>query len=135
MAIGTIDDLMQAVTISFPSPITLEETQEILGYVAQNLPASIDTKTEIYDHRYLDENGNLIESRGTVNISGSIRNTKNSASDGFNTTYESGDTSKINSLVFQAILGYSLEEHRPEVRELWRDVRQQVDAYFEQRSS
>lgn len=133
MAQGTIDDLILAATISFPSPLTLEETKQLLGYVSKNLPAHIATSTEVHD--ILDGvNGELLERRGTVKIGGSIKNSKNFAFDSFYTTNDY-DTSLINALVFQTIPGYSLEEHRSEARELWRDVRQQVIDYWETRPS
>ena len=58
----------------------------------------------------------------------SIR-TKYYAFDSFVTQHAS-NTSRIQAMQFQTIPGYSLEEHREEVRNLWQDVHQQVKNYF-----
>lgn len=74
------------------------------------------------------------KSRGTVRISGSIRN-KNFVFDSFIMEPDFNNTSKIKTIQFQKIPGYDLEEHHLEVRQLWDDVRMQVQHYFESRKN
>ena len=131
----TIDNLLEASTISFPRPLSLEETEKLIDYVSINLPAQIITTSEYYKTRMPTKNspktGTLYHRRGTVKISGSITNMNNYSFDGFYTKNDSDDSSKINAIAFQIIPGYNLEEHRPEVKQLWSDVRNQVETYFQ----
>ncbi|MEK6871489.1 MAG: hypothetical protein AABX16_01150 [Nanoarchaeota archaeon] len=128
----TIDQLMHAATIIFPASLSLKETKQLLDYLSENLPADINARIEYFENRYKilgGENETMRRSRGTVTISGTIR-TKNYAFDSFITQHAS-NTSRIQAMQFQTIPGYSLEEHREEVRNLWQDVRQQVKNYFD----
>ena len=127
----TIDELLEASTIEFLESLTLEEMGKLLDYITKNLPADIYTKTEYNENRDHDQD---MPTLGTVKIVGTIKNVNNYSFDSFMTTYNFlEDTSKISAMQFQTIPGYELEEHREEVRQLWNDVRAQVNNYFAQR--
>ena len=130
----TIDELLQSATIEFREPLTLEETEELLDYIAENLPGDIHTKSDYYTqrHHYTDDK-KLTRSRGTVSIGGSIKNLEKLSFDSFSSIHDSEDTSKTCAIRFQTIPEDELEEHRPEVRKLWSDVREQVNNYFSQK--
>ena len=130
----TLDNVLEASTIIFPRSLSLSETKRLFDYIAEYLSADINTKVEYFENRYgtlgKEETAKIKKSRGTVKINGSIR-TKNFAFDIFSTIH-ARNTSKIMVIQFQAIPGYNdLEEYRPEVRELWHQVRVQVQNYFE----
>src|SRR3989344_1490990 len=99
----TIDLLLQSVTIEFKEALTLEETEKLLDYIAENLPADITSKITYHYCRYHNsENREIKRERGTVYIGGSIRNITKHSFDSFETLC-SKDTSKIKSIRFQTI--------------------------------
>ena len=53
----TIDALSKSSTIEFQKPLTLEETEELLDYVAENLLGDIHTKSDYCTqrHHYTDD--------------------------------------------------------------------------------
>ena len=128
----TIDELLEASTIEFLESLTLEEMGKLLDYITKNLPADIYTKTEYNENRNHDLDMTTL---GTVKIVGTIKNVNNYSFDSFVTTHNflEEDTSKISAMQFQTIPGYELEEHREEVRQLWNDVKTQVNNYFAQK--
>ena len=129
-----LDKLLEESTIEFSRSLSLEETNELLDYITKILPAKIDTKTEVCSIKYYDKKSKSFQKKlGTVNISGTIRDDNNYNFDSFTTKNSHINTSKISGICFQIIPGYELEEHRLEVRQLWRDVRKQVDNYFSEK--
>jgi len=130
-----IDTLLAESTIKFQTPLTLEGTEELLDYVAENLPGNVSTNSNYYTqrHHYTDD-GKLTRSRGTVSIGGMITNLNKPSFDSFSSIHDSEDTSKISAIRFQTIPGYELDEHRSEVRELWSDVRTLINNYFTPRT-
>lgn len=130
-----IGELLMGPIIEFPKSLSLEETNELLNYIAVNLPAKISTKTEIYCIRYHDEKENKGFQKTQINleICGTIMNNNNFNFDNFITRNYILDSSRILGINFQAIPGYKLEEHRLEVRQLWADVRKQVENYFSEK--
>ena len=125
----TIDNLLAESTINFSVSLTLEETEELLDYIAENLPGETHTRSDYHAIRYT-ENEKIARDRGTVSIGGMIRDARNSSFDAFSSINNSDDSSRISAIRFQTIPGYELEEHRPEVRQLWEDVRKQINDYF-----
>lgn len=127
-----IDELLMGPTIEFPRPLNLEETNKLLDYIAINLPAKINTKKEICCIRYHDEKENkgLKKTQRTFEIYGTIMNNNNFNFDNFIYIL---DSSKILGINFQTIPGYKLEEHKPKIRQLWEDVRKQVENYFSEK--
>ena len=87
----TIDLLLQSATIEFKEPLTLRETEKLLDYIAENLPADITSKTTYHYSRYKEIKGE----KSRVYIEGSIRNLIEHSFDIFETLCEDRDTSKI----------------------------------------
>ena len=130
-----LDELSLASTIEFPKPLTLNETRDLLDYLAISLPAEIRTTIEYLEDRYYfpDEKG-LRKSRGNLRISGSIKNVNKFTFDCFvSRSLRMYGSSRIDAINFQTIPGYSLEEHGEDVRQLWDDIRNIVNEYFAER--
>ena len=134
-----VEEIIQAATIEFQTPLTLEQTGELLDYISKNLPARITSTTEIHETRIQfykskeQKKERDYKERGTIKITGTISNPKTPMFGAFETTPYSKDTSKISAIRFPPTPGYSLGEHRPEKVLLWREVRQQVSNYFSQK--
>lgn len=127
----TIDKLMEESRIKFPHSLSLEKTDELLDYVARNLPGMINSKTEVNEQRVNFGNDNKCHKiKGTVKITGLITDYNNYNFDSFITERSIVNSSNIIGIQFDIIPGYSLEEHGERKLEFWRDVRRQVNNYF-----
>jgi|SRR3989344_1912032 len=129
----TLDTLTQISRIEFPQPLTLKRTKGLLKYLAINLPAEIRYTTESLETiYYIPEEFKTKRHQGSVSISGNIHDVRNHTLDYFSTKHAECDTSRIKGLQFQLVPEWDLEEYRPEVRQLWQNVRTQVQNYFSQ---
>lgn len=121
-------------TIRFPEPISLEETEKLIGYVCENLPgrANYHAGYHMSTGKSLTERDQFYSQRGTVDLAGMISRHDGTAFDGFNCAISrEGDTSKFEALVFQTTPGYDSEsEYGEGTLELWDDVRNFVQKYF-----
>lgn len=75
------------------------------------------------------------ERRGPASAKGTIRRLTRFARDGFSTEPSERDSAKIARIKFSLIPGYNIAEYRPEVLQLWKDVRACVTEYFKRESS
>jgi len=124
-----VNDILENLTIEFPTPLTLEQTEELLDYLGENLPANINTESSYFNQRCHESS--KTRNRGTVKINGTIRNLeKTMCFDAFMTKHDTDDTSRIAAIQFQPIPGYTLDEYDLHTKELWQDVRQQIKRYF-----
>jgi|TARA_B100001971_G_C18128838_1_gene503653 hypothetical protein len=129
----TIVELVDASTIIFDNPLTLEEMGTLLNYIAMELPASINTSTT-YSEQRSNNNGNLISKRGSVEVGGTITNRSNGDFDRFRTyTLPENEIGQISRMRFKIIPGYQLEEHSKTSRRLWKEVKIQVNRYLDQK--
>ncbi len=127
----TIDEVIEETTINFKHDLNLDETESLFLFIAEKLPANISYHTGYFrDYRY-EEDG-VTTSNGTVEISGMISRIREPYSfDSFTGVHSEMDTSKFSSFHFSRIPGYEISEYRPVVRQLWDDVREIVEDYFE----
>src|SRR3989344_3409174 len=117
-------NLQKAATINFQRSLSLEETHELLAYVTRHLPAHIDFYNEYHEQMEFDKLiKEIVTLRGTLIIKGTIRNLETHVFDAFQSFPNPQSSDELLGLRFQTIPGYSLEEHQPEVRELWDEVR------------
>jgi hypothetical protein len=127
----TIDELAQASTIIFENPLSLEDMESLLDYMARELPASINTSTKYYEQRS-DYGESMKTERGSSEVGGIITNISNGDFDSFRTyTLPENEIGEISGMRFQTIPGYELEEHSEISRRLWADVGTQVTNYFQ----
>ncbi len=125
----------QKATILFPRGLDLKESEVLLSYIALNMPADISYK--VSQHKDLitqsvSELGQLKNISGSFELGGTIKSGAIIGSfDSFNVKSEyRNSNANVYSLDFWPIPGYSLQEHRKEVRDLWDDTRKVIKRHF-----
>ena len=127
----TLDDILEKSTIQFPEPLSLQEAQDLLQYIAENLPADIHYLAS-YHSVFRTKDHKATKEDGTVDITGDIKRLdKDLAFDSFRMHPSDQDCTRMSALCFERIQGYELREYRPEVIRLWDDVRATIQKYFE----
>ena len=126
-----IEEVMENATIHLPQPVSLEEFEGILEYIAKKLPANVNYQPSYFMNFYQRGNGEGIsKQRGTVNVSGQIRSHREDmAFDSFQTNPSQADTSMIASLTFAVVPGWDLEDYRPETIKLRENIRKLISTY------
>jgi len=129
----TIDEVLGEAKIEFPRVLSLADAENLLGYVAKNMPAEIRHNSSYNITLALVESEKVAKLAGSVQISGSIADVKNGrAYDGFNFNKCSGaNTPGLSGMTFDMVPGWKISEYRPEVRKLWGDVRRLVRECFD----
>jgi len=64
-----------------------------------------------------------------VSIDGRISLPEKGVSDGFKIEHQDCDPTYLDTLCFEPIPGYDLNEHRPEIVQLWGNVKELVSHY------
>ena len=129
----TIEQLISEVEIQFQRPLSIEEAERLLGYVAKRLPGRVHYRAHYF--RSIDPNdcselqieGSALKIDGDISRVGSPM-----AFDTFHMEPLEEDTSKLEIMKFQLVPGWKLEEYKLEIKQLWEDTRRLVDAYFEE---
>lgn len=128
------EDVYERASIRFPKPLTLEKTEEMLGFVSRALHGQIRydvTYGVSVGARFSAEHPTGISDRMGVSLKGVITRREGDYSfDSFICENSERSSLLFSGVQFNVIPGYSLREHRPEVIKLWDDVRQSVDGYF-----
>jgi hypothetical protein len=127
-----IEEIAKENTIEFPRPIGREGAENLLCYIAKELPANISSKIEYYKTFFYDqEKDGVLEDKGTLTVIANIHDLReNGGFDSFQSKSCGGDTSYISAIASQMVPDWELSDYRPEIRKLWKDVRQIVDEYF-----
>ena len=126
----SIEEAIERGTIKFPFAISLEKTEQLLQYVAKNLPADIHYKASYHGQFSHEECQD-----GSVSLSGTINHLEPSSSfDSFESILSQQDYTMISGIRFIMIPGYDLDEYRQEAVELWDQVRTEVEKYFNDKS-
>jgi len=124
-----IDEIIKRATIELPCAITLDEAEKLIAYIAKQLPANINYKSSYFKSIARGQDGKMSIQDGTVNLEVTISSYKNHATcDTFQFGHSQQDISKFDAIIFQQVPGWDLSEYRPEVRELWGDVRKIVNS-------
>lgn len=147
----SLDELTEKSTIEFEEYLTLEQTDELLKYLARELPAHINYTTEETKNLYLCHGEKEIKSETTkIKLTGTISpeiiksvvNVPNYLIETYSLssvfTCESDyfqEEEKIKTLKFDLIPGKDLEEYDKEELKFWNAVREKVKKYFEQRKN
>ena len=141
----TLEEVMEKSRIEFPKAISLKEAEDLLNYLAENLPA--DIKYHLGQNKSIlhGNDEHISQYQGSVNITANIACLKIRqfliVSDScelkshFQDINQFQDTSKFSEMQFQVIPGYNLAEHRPEIVQLWTEVRTVVTEYFKKESA
>lgn len=128
------ETLVQKATVELPQPIYLQEFEKMLAYVAKSLPVDITFRASYFGNVSERSKGDI--DYGSTEVGGMIKSTRvPMAFDNFTTSTSDRDYRKIARMKFSIIPGYDEDDHRPEVRQLWSDVRAAVERYFAERRS
>ena len=131
-----LEEVINELTIEFPKKISFSKTTELMEYIAKNLPAEISSNLS-YNNQVLYDAENKKMSRyyeQGIKITGNITN-YNKTSRFIHDTFEimnEGRVNKFKGIQFQITPGWDLNQYRPEIRTLWKDVRKVVENYFEE---
>jgi len=132
----SIDEIARLTTIKLPEPLERKEAEELVKYIAKNLPADITYTLSAQSHIYHNpENKKFSNRQGPISISGNISSLNSAAAfEAFSTEYSFfDDVPKIISVNFMPVPGWKLHEYKPAARKLWRDVRAVVMDYFSEK--
>jgi len=128
-----IEEILKRSTIELPGSLTLKEAENLIDYLAEKLPAYVDYHISHHKSILHSPGEGVLKQDGTVKISVNVTNLeKPFAFDNFEfrASDQSEDTSRLSVIRFQLVNGRKLFEYRPEVRELWDQVREKVGQYF-----
>jgi hypothetical protein len=128
----SVDELTEASTISLPRPLSLDEAETLLRYLAEKLPGRINYHISRHRSVYDSEApGGFTVTDGTIDVSVMIAmSEKSHTSDSLQIRTGDGEIGTLSVMQFQTIPGYEFEEHRPEVRALWARTKALVAEYF-----
>jgi hypothetical protein len=126
-----IEQIIKEATINLPMPLNREEAEKMMQYLAQEIPASVNTKVE-YFKNFLNDKGKVEVDEGTLKINGQINaRTRPFAFDYFSSEPDFHQTEFIDKIIFNLTPGWDLQDYRTEVRELWKRTRTVVEEYFQ----
>lgn len=132
----SLEEISDLVRINFPRDLNLEESEDLLKYLAEELRADVDYNISYHKSVNHRDKGVKI-SDGALKITGQIDLLDNSEKFDYFTIRNSDfipETHKVGMLEFSRVPGWDINDYREEVRELWGDVRKAVGIYFESRS-
>ena len=128
----TIDEIIEETTISFGEDIELEIMEDLLKHISDKLPANISYHAGYFRNFRYEEIGESSIDNGTVDLVGTIVKIKEPYSfDSFTGVHSNEDTSKFSALNFARVPGWEITEYRPEIRQLWKDIREIVNDYYD----
>ncbi len=128
-----VEEVTKRATINLPKAITLEEAEELLEYLARELPGIISYRLERNMTLYHDDS-EIIKSMGSVSLSGNIRSFKEHGNfDSFEGKPSEYHYSMIDTIGFFVVPGFDLTDYRQGAIGLWDDVRTLISRYFEQK--
>jgi len=132
----SIDQVLKETIIELPKSLSIDETEKLMEYLANQLQGDIQYKVA-YGKSIIhgSEGEGLLKLDGSVGVSANIKSYRNGARDWFSCEPDEIDMSKISVIKFNMVPGWDLPEYikyRKEVVELWREVRNLVTQYFSQ---
>lgn len=130
----SIEEIIAKTTIELPRSLTLEEAEKLINYIAKELPGNINYNASYYNSVFHGpDNGEISKQKGTANMTAIVNSLGNLAVfDSFQFKPPEEDTSKFSTIRFQIVPDWELSDYRPEVRQLWDEVREIVGQYFKQ---
>ena len=128
----SVDQILEETIIKLPRPLTLDEVEGLVGYIAVNLPADIRYKVSHNKSLINDPKGKgLLKFDAGGGIVASIKNNKGGAYESFSceSDYFTRDF-KISVIKFAMVPGWNLYDYGKESVELWHEVRKVITQYF-----
>ena len=130
----SIEEVIKKINIPFPKPQSLEQVEELLRYITMNLPATIRCHFQYNTYFSKGKDSKLLEDNGSVNIIASIVDTEKTMAIGtLESRPYSQDSSYISALAFQMVPGWDISDYRPEVLNLWDEVRGLTKKHFSEK--
>ncbi|MEM4244781.1 MAG: hypothetical protein QW404_02180 [Candidatus Nanoarchaeia archaeon] len=127
----SIDHVLEKTIIKLPRPLSLKETEDLIEYIAEQLPGDIYYKISRNKSVIKNPEG-ILKFDGSGSISANIKSYKSGAYENF--SCEPDDftkDSKISAIKFTTVPGWKLFDYRKEVVELWHEVGKIVAQYFD----
>ena len=135
VSISSVDEVLTRTKIPFREPLSLEQTEQLMDYIARNLPANVNYHAGYFKKIYPWSDGRISSDLGTVDLEGMIRSKRELMGfDSFRSEH-GRNTSQIVAIQFITIPEYELYEYRPEVVRLWNDVGAMVSKFFDERKA
>ena len=126
------DDVVnQKSTISFPRELPLDESEELLQYLAKELSTVIRYQSSSYGTMFPNER-HLTIIREKTGISGTI--SRRDVFDDFELLQGEQNLASLRAMKFNTLPGLRLTDYRLRVRRLWDETRRAIDKYFEKSS-
>ena len=132
----SIEKIHDRLTINFPECLNLEQSENLLKYLAEKLRVSVDYNISCHKS-IIQMEGEVKTFDVSLKITGQIASRDNFGKfDSFTITDSDPalEIYKVGKLEFSMVSGWDINEYGEEVRELWDDVRETVGKYFESRS-
>jgi len=127
----TFEEIKDKTTMEFKRPLDLEETEGLLKYIVEKMPANIQITTKRFkSFRYYKEG--VSEDEGPLEMIANIHSFKTHVVNTFQSTPYDKDTSLISSVDFEIASDWGLSDYGPEDREFLNQFRGLVDKYFEE---
>ncbi|PIN89156.1 hypothetical protein COU57_06530 [Candidatus Pacearchaeota archaeon CG10_big_fil_rev_8_21_14_0_10_32_14] len=123
----TIDQIIEETTISFKEDLDLEIVEDLLKHVSETLPANISYHAGYFRNFRYEEIVGASMNNGTVDIVGRIAKTKEPYLFNCYTPQLYCDW----VVDFSRVPEGDISDYRPEVRQLWKDVREIVEDYYD----
>ena len=123
----SIETILEANIIEFERELELEQVEDLLYCMAESLPANIRYTKEESVAFHQDQQDRSITGK---KLRGSMTGRREPYASGAFECINGADSLNFKSIRFSTTPGHSLSEYRPEVVQLWRDVRTQIELYF-----
>lgn len=118
--------------IDFPKSLDLEQSEELLKYLAEGLEANVGYdisyhKSIIHDRKGVKTIDGAFKINGHISLLDSPGKFDTFTMD---SDYSIPEVYKVRKLEFYRIPGYDFNQYREELRELWDDTREVIGKYF-----
>ena len=131
-----LDEVLEAATIKLPEPLDLKKAEELLHFIASEMPAEVRYDVQYHMGIYHSGRRKVSRDRGSFHISGTISSLGNHAFEGFETLDSIPDHRKISAIRFSIIPGHDdLNYYPPATKALWESTRIFVSNYFKEKFS
>ena len=132
-----IDEVIEAVTIQLPKPLDLKKAEDLLAYIAREMPADIHYTINSHVNLLPESAKKVLRDQGSFQISGtivSLNSGNRSAFDTFETAADIKDYNKISAIRFSIIPGYDeLDDYLYITKQLWGHTKLIVSEYFKKK--
>lgn len=129
-------ELESKIDIKFPREISTDKAESLLYYISDSYISDSRGCEISYRVDYGKKVGGLynLENSGVeirnVDISGTLSIEGLAGLIGFKLVRNMGSYTEFSQMQLDSIPGYTVKEHRPEVVQVWDDLKETIDQYF-----